>query len=100
MTYKHLYQFLAAIRKKEDLTYENMAAKIGISLGYMQALVKGKMKNPSDAILNKIAHVWKIDKDYLLLMVGRVPRDICVKIRNYPELCTLIRNYSSSAEDK
>lgn len=42
-------------RKIEGMTLEEMAKKIGISVGYLCHLEKGTRKNPSTQIMEKVA---------------------------------------------
>lgn len=44
-------------RKVEGMTLEEMAGKIGISVGYLCHLEKGTRKNPSTWIMEKVAKV-------------------------------------------
>ena len=46
-------------RKKEGMTLEEMAGKIGISIGYLCHLEKGTRKNPSTNIMEKVAKLGK-----------------------------------------
>lgn len=42
-------------RKIEGMTLEEMAKKVGISVGYLCHLEKGTRKNPSTQIMEKVA---------------------------------------------
>lgn len=42
-------------RKEQEMTLEELARKIGISIGYLCHLEKGTRNNPSTKIMEKIA---------------------------------------------
>ncbi len=57
---------IEVVIKEKNISYSEIASKIGYSAAYVQMLAKGKRKNPSIKVLKKLASVLEVPIDNLV----------------------------------
>ena len=62
------------LREEFGFTQGQLAGNASVSQGYLSQLENGEVKNPSAAVLLRVAQAIHIDPD-LLRYLGRLPRD-------------------------
>ena len=66
MAVTKLGQMLKAVRQKQGLTTDELAKKARLTNGYISLLETGKRKNPSLAVLNRLAKSLRVPVAELL----------------------------------
>lgn len=54
------------LRKKNNVSFRELANKIGLSKSYLHSLEKGMIKNPSFDMLSKLAKEFGVTVEYLV----------------------------------
>ncbi len=57
---------IEVVIKEKNISYSEIASKIGYSVAYVQMLAKGKRKNPSTKVLKKLSTVLEVPIDKLV----------------------------------
>ncbi|MDU5492409.1 MAG: helix-turn-helix transcriptional regulator [Clostridium perfringens] len=57
---------IEVVIKEKNISYSEVASKIGYSVAYVQMLAKGKRKNPSMKVLKKLSTVLEVSIDNLV----------------------------------
>ena len=57
---------IEVVIKEKNISYSEVANKIGYSAAYVEMLAKGKRKNPSMKVLKKLAAVLDVPIDNLV----------------------------------
>ena len=65
------------------LTQKELADRVGVGVPHISKVEAGR-ENPSDELLEKIAGVFGLDPDELLLAAGRVPDEFVEKLAADP----------------
>lgn len=70
-----LSQYLASIRHDRKMSLRQVEAASGkeVSNAYLSQLETGKIQQPSPAVLNKLAEIYKIDHLQLMALAGYLP---------------------------
>jgi len=63
---------LKELRRLNNLTLRDVEEKAGISNAYLSRLENGKIKKPSASVLNKLATLYKVSLDSLLVESGKI----------------------------
>ena len=66
MTARRLGRMIKALREQKGLSQRALAKKIKVSNVYIALLETGQRKNPSLAILERLAKAFKVPVDHLL----------------------------------
>lgn len=66
-----------------NLTQRELANRVGVGVPHISKIEAGR-ENPSDELLRKLAAVFRIDSDELLLVARRVPPDLVEKLAEDP----------------
>ena len=87
--YKHVGQRVKELRKEAGLTQEKLAEKCRISPNYISH-IETAIGKPSTEILVRLASVFQVSLDYLLLDTLYVPSNIFIdgQINKQLEQCT------------
>lgn len=70
-------------RLDHDLTQRELAEAVGVGVPHISKLEAGR-ENPSDELLDKIAQLFGLDTDELLLVARRLPDSIMEKLATDP----------------
>jgi transcriptional regulator with XRE-family HTH domain len=90
-----LSQTLKALRLRQNMGARTVARKLDVSRAFIQQIEAGTLV-PSDARLAQLASIYDTDADYLILLAGRVPKDVAAILINEPNLLTALRSSQSS----
>lgn len=103
MEHEQLGERIKRLRKDLDFGLRETAKKVGISAGYLSQIETGQVRTPPAAkVIADVAKVLGDDFDTLMLLAGRVPEDIEVKLVSDRLLTTFLRTASEqgySGED-
>ena len=79
------------LREKKGLGIKRLAPDIGVSYTYLSKIENHKTK-PSEEFIEKIADYFGYEKEELLIIAGRLPKDVIEIIEENPEgVVNLIR---------
>lgn len=91
------------LRTKRKLTQQELATQSSIDIGYVSKIEADKVPPPSEKVISRLAAVLKADKDELMMLGGRAPKDIEPIITNNPRVPAILRrakNLSSQDWEK
>ncbi|MCT2195199.1 helix-turn-helix domain-containing protein [Paenibacillus sp. p3-SID1389] len=71
-----LGEFIREKRIELGFSVREIAEKAEISFSQWSKLERGKVKDPSDETLNKVAYALNVDKDRIYTLAGRIPPDL------------------------
>lgn len=66
-----------------NLTQRELANRVGVGVPHISKVESGR-ENPSDELLRKLASVFQLDSDELLLVARRVPQELVEKLAEDP----------------
>ena len=72
------------LRKKKGVGIKVLAANIKVDHTYISKIENGYVI-PSEEVLEKMAHYLDYDKDELMLLADRIPKDIQEILRTQPK---------------
>ena len=88
---------IRACRKNRDLGLREAAGKIGITPSYLSRLESGDEPNPPSAkVIEKMAEVLDADQKHLMLLAGRIEKDVQQYVASTPNVADFLR----TARDK
>ncbi len=103
MQREQLGERIKRLRRELALGLRETATKLGISASYLSQIETGQLKTPpAPKVLEDLAKLLGDNFDTLLLLAGRVPEDIEVKLVSDHVLTTFLRTASEqgySGED-
>ena len=67
--------FLRSERESRGWTLEQLAKRLQVTKGYLSRLEGGKAK-PAARLIGRIAKIWQIDPNPLLILAGHVPAEV------------------------
>ncbi len=70
-------------RMAVSMTQRTLAERVGVGVPHISKVEAGR-ENPSDELLTKVADVFELDPDELLLAAGRVPDEFVEKFAANP----------------
>ncbi|MEM7314222.1 MAG: helix-turn-helix transcriptional regulator [Planctomycetota bacterium] len=76
------------LRKDSGMGQRALAQLLGVSFTYISKIENGKLDfgdYPSEALIQKLAHIFEIDEDCLLLLAKKVPRSIKERVFERPD---------------
>jgi HTH-type transcriptional regulator, competence development regulator len=82
-------QTIRELRKKQDLTQRELAAKVGINFTYLSKIENDKLQEiqfPSEETIVGLAKALDADVDELLLLAQKVPDSIKERIIQRPDV--------------
>ncbi|CAH0345733.1 hypothetical protein BCI9360_02031 [Bacillus sp. CECT 9360] len=68
-------ELLKSLRKEHKITQRGLAELIGIDFTYISKIENGSMESPAEDKILKMAEVFNIDPDKLLISAKKVPSD-------------------------
>jgi len=78
-------KFLKEQRELKGLSAREFAKVVGVSASYICQIEGGKATSfPSEKVLVKISDIFRMDKDILLAMTGKVSSDVLDIIKSDP----------------
>ena len=93
-------ELLRELRVKKKKSIKTMAIDIGLNYTYISKLENFKM-NPSSKVINKISKYFNYNSEELLLLAGKLPKDIENILRNNPkEAAEYLRRKFGGARNK
>ncbi len=85
-------EYLRKRRQEKKLGLRQIARQIDVSPSYISRLESGdEMNPPSEAVIEKLAEVIDEDKDALMMMAGRISKDIKSFVASTPNLADFLR---------
>ncbi len=64
------------LRVQLKLPQQVLAAEVSIDAGYLSKIEAGKVPPPSEKVIGNLAQVLHADKDELMVLAGKSPKDI------------------------
>ena len=72
------------LRSKKGIGIKRLAPDLGVSYTYLSKLEHNQVR-PSKKLIERIANYFSYDQNHLLLAADRVPSDILIILREYPD---------------
>jgi HTH-type transcriptional regulator, competence development regulator len=91
---------LRQLRRERQMNQRTLAARVGIDFTYLSKIENGRMDPPSADTIVKLAEALDADADALLLLAGKVPKDIALIVTQSPGLPAFLRAISDLREDE
>ena len=64
------------LRTQQRLTQRELAAQVAIDVGYISKIEAEKVPPPSEKVIERLALALGADKDELMVLAGRAPKDL------------------------
>ena len=64
------------LRTQLKLPQQVLAAQVSINAGYLSKIEAGKVPPPSEKVIERLSHILHADKDELMVLAGKSPKDI------------------------
>lgn len=68
-------------RRNIGMTQRDVAARVGIDYTYLSKLENDQLEPPSEATIERLAEVYCVQPEYLLMFTHRVPKSLKAKVR-------------------
>lgn len=82
---------LRELRKAKGLTQKDLADKVKIDFTYLSKIETGGAPPPAEETIHDLARVLKADADELILLAGKVPKDLGKVVTSSITVSTLLR---------
>jgi transcriptional regulator with XRE-family HTH domain len=69
-------ELLKSLRKERKISQRALAEKVGIDFTYISKMENGSIEPPAEDKILKMAEVFSVDPDKLLLAAKKVPKDL------------------------
>jgi transcriptional regulator with XRE-family HTH domain len=79
------------LRTQQRLTQRELAAQVAIDVGYISKIEAEKVPPPSEKVIERLALVLEADKDELMVLAGRAPKDLERIITRDVRIPTILR---------
>lgn len=79
------------LRTQKTLTQRELAARVKIDVGYISKIESEKVPPPSEKVIERLALVLEADKDELMVLAGRAPKDLERIITRDARIPTILR---------
>lgn len=90
-----LGQLIRSAREPLNISMRKLAITIGVSPSYISQVERDLCSPPTEANLEKIAEVLKIDKSHIMSKAGRIPCVITEGFVAFPEEIAAAEKYFS-----
>ncbi len=64
------------LRTQQRLTQRELATQVAIDVGYISKIEAEKVPPPSEKVIERLALALGADKDELMVLAGRAPKDL------------------------
>ena len=90
---------LRKLREDTGQSLRETATDLGVAASHLSRLERGE-KSPSEALSEKVAEYYGVDRDLVYLNDGRIPSDVLEILKSHPEVLTELRQrYSNRRSD-
>lgn len=79
------------LRTQQRLTQRELAARVTIDVGYISKIEAEKVPPPSERVIERLALALGADKDELMALAGRAPKDLEPIITRDARIPTILR---------
>jgi transcriptional regulator with XRE-family HTH domain len=84
-------EYIRDLRKQLRLTQRDLASRVGIDVGYISKIEAEKVPPPSEKVIERLASVLGADKDQLMILAGKAPRDLQTIITRDARIPAILR---------
>ena len=88
-------QRLRELRKARDISQRELAKMVNLDFTYLSKIENDRMPPPSTDAITNLAHELKADRDELLALAGKVPKDIGETFRKSEAARMFLRSATS-----
>jgi len=82
---------LRELRKARGLTQKDLAEKVEIDFTYLSKIETGGAPPPAEKTIRELARVLKTDAEDLILLAGKVPKDLGKVVTSSSVIPTILR---------
>lgn len=90
---------LKKLRKQHGITQRKLAEKIGVDFTYISKIESEKMPPPSESTILKMAEVFGIDAEDMVLSAGKIPESFEKVIFNNREVLEYLKEKIKEGEN-
>ena len=83
--------YLRELRKAKGLSQKELAERVGIDFTYLSKIETGGAAPPAEDTILRLADVLRADADKLILLAGKVPKDLSKVVTGSSAVPTLLR---------
>lgn len=91
MTQQSFGKRIKALRVQRMLSQQELAAQIDIDAGYLSKIEAGKVPPPSEKVIERLTEILDAEKDELMMLAGKAPKDIEPIITHDPHIPSILR---------
>jgi HTH-type transcriptional regulator, competence development regulator len=94
---------LRQLRKGKGLSLRALAPKVGVGFTYLSRVETGRMTYgdyPSRTLISRLAKALDADEDELLLLAGKIPEKIKLRVLERPEAFRRLAELDDAAMDR
>jgi transcriptional regulator with XRE-family HTH domain len=88
-------ELLKSLRKDKKISQRKLAELVGIDFTYISKIESGTMDPPAEDKIIKIAEIFNVNPDQLLISAKKVPSELQKVITDYQDLPLFLRKASS-----
>lgn len=93
-------QRVRQLRKEHRISQQELASQVGIDVGYVSKIEADKVPAPSEKVIERLASYLKTNKDELMVLARRAPKDLEPFITDNARIPTILRRSKGlSSED-
>ncbi len=93
-------QRIRQLRKEQRFSQQELAAQVGIDIGYVSKIESDKVPAPSEKVIERLAAYLRANKDELMVLARRAPKDLEPIITDNPRIPKILRRSKGlSTED-
>ncbi len=83
--------YLRELRKEKGLSQKDLAERVDIDFTYLSKIETGSAAPPAEDTILRLADVLRADADKLILLAGKVPKDLGKVVAGSKTMPTLLR---------
>ena len=83
--------YLRELRKAKGLSQKELAERVEIDFTYLSKIETGSASPPAEDTILRLADVLRADADKLILLAGKVPKDLGKVVTGSKTMPTLLR---------
>ncbi len=83
--------YLRELRKAKGLSQKELAERVNIDFTYLSKIETGSAAPPAEDTILRLADVLRADADKLILLAGKVPKDLGKVVAGSKTMPTLLR---------
>jgi len=88
-------RMLRELRRSRGISQRNLAAKVGVDFSYISKIENDRLPPPAADTIVKICNALEVSPDSLLVLSGKIPKELKEAIGSSPAAMQFIRSAQS-----